>query len=146
MSVILRPMTVDDFVQVYKLGLECYHVEDKPYNYWSIGEVAHHLEHEGALCYVADDDGRIVGFALGAETFEILENTGHLEWVAIAPDYRRSGLALKLSETEVGVFEQMGKAQVVTDISSTNPASRGMARKAGFREGISVTFFVRDLK
>ena len=31
--------------------------------------------------------------SLGAESYEILEDTGHLEWVAVAPEHRRDGLA-----------------------------------------------------
>jgi L-amino acid N-acyltransferase YncA len=43
-------------------------------------------------------------------------------------------------------YRQMGKKQVVTDIASDNPASQGMARSLGFSEGISVTFFIKDLQ
>jgi len=146
MAITIRPMSVDDFVQVYKLSLRCYDVQDKPYNYWSIREVAHHLEVNPCLCYVAEDDnGQVVGFALGEENFEILENTGHLEWAAVAPEYRRQGLATRLMETLVQVYQKLGKARVVADISSANSASRGLARKMGFDEGISVTFFVKEL-
>lgn len=141
----IRPMTVEDFAQVYRLGLRCYDVRDKPYNYWSIREVAHHLEANPHLCYVAEDDGKVIGFALGDEHFEILEDTGHLEWVAVAPEYTRRGIASQLIESLVRVYRGLGKAQVATDISTTNAASRGMARKLGFDEGISVTFFVKEL-
>lgn len=146
MAIIIRPMSVDDFSQVYKLGLRCYQVQDKPYNYWTIGEVAHHLETNPYLCYVAEgDEGQVVGFALGEENFAILENTGHLEWVAVAPEHRRQGIASQLMETLIQVYRQLGKSQVVGDVSSANPASRGMAHKLGFVEGISVTFFVKRL-
>ena len=145
MSVTIRSMTVDDFSQVYQLGLRCYDVLDKPYNYWTIREVADHLESNPDLCYVADDGGKVVGFALGEDSFVILENTGHLEWVAVAPEYRRHGLAGRLVETLVEVYRSKGKDRVVADISSENGASRGMARKLGFAEGISVTFFVKEL-
>lgn len=145
MSITIRPMNVDDFAQVYKLGLRCYNVLDKPYNYWSIREVANHLEAYPHLCYVAEDNGQVVGFALGEKSYQILENAGHIEWVAVAPEYRRQGLATRLMETLVQVYRELGKKQVVGDISSDNPASRSMARKMGFREGISVTFFVKKL-
>jgi ribosomal protein S18 acetylase RimI-like enzyme len=145
MSATIRPMTIEDFAQVYQLGLRCYNVLDKPYNYWSIEEVAEHLATAPKLCYVAEADGRVVGFALGSESYEILENTGHIEWIAVAPEARRQGVASELLNTLVRVCQELGKAQVVTDISSANVASRGMAARNGFREGISVTFFVKDL-
>lgn len=146
MAVTIRPMSVDDFAPVYKLGLRCYNVLDKPYNYWSIREVAAHLEGNPDLCYVAADDGNVVGFALGDRNFEILEKTGHLEWIAVSPEYRRQGIATRLIETIERVFREMGKEQMVTDISSQNAASRSLARKSGFSEGISVTFFVKKLR
>jgi ribosomal protein S18 acetylase RimI-like enzyme len=141
----IRPMTVEDFPQVYKLGLMCYKVLDKPYNYWTMAEVTDHLENHGDLCYVADDDGKIVGFALGAKEFLVLKDTGHLEWVAVHPEYRRQGVSLQLMNAVLDVYRALGKKEVVTDISTENPASRGMARKLGYTEGISMTFFVKKL-
>ena len=146
MDPIIRPMQLEDFAQVYQLGLRCYDVLDKPYNYWTIRELADHFEHHPHLCYVAAAGNRIVGFALGADDFELIADTGHLEWVAVDVDYRRQGLSLRLMTTVVEIYRQRGKAQVVTDISSSNVASRGMAHKLGFTEGISVTFFVKDLR
>ncbi|MDQ3705114.1 MAG: GNAT family N-acetyltransferase [Chloroflexota bacterium] len=145
MAPTIRPMQLEDFPQVYKLGLSCYNVQDKPYNYWTIGEVADHFQNHLNLCYVADSEGQIVGFALGADSYEVMENTGHLEWVAVAPEYRRQGVASQLMQRLVEIYRQLGKAKVVSDISSANVASRGMARKLGFTEGISVTFFVKNL-
>jgi ribosomal protein S18 acetylase RimI-like enzyme len=138
-------MNVDDFAAVYKLGLRCYKVLDKPYNYWSIREVAAHLEGNPGLCFIAEENGKVIGFALGDEKYEVLQNTGHLEWIAVAPEYRREGVATRLIDTIVKVYRQLGKAQVVADISSENEASRGVARRSGFSEGISVTFFVKKL-
>ncbi len=116
MEATIRSMTVEDFAQVYRLGQECYVVEDKPYNYWSIREVAHHLSAYPELCFVAEDAGRIVGFVLGEKSYEILESTGHLEWIAVAPEYRKHGLATRLIDTIVDVFQQLGRTQVVADV------------------------------
>ena len=141
----VRHMTVEDLPAVYNLGLRCYDVLDKPYNYWSVREVAAHLETNPGLCFVAEHEGEVVGFALGEESYEVIEDMGHLEWIAVAPEHRRMGLATRLIETAVDAFLQLGKRAVVADISSTNEASRAMARRTGFTEGISVTFFVKSL-
>jgi ribosomal protein S18 acetylase RimI-like enzyme len=138
-------MRVADFGEVYELGLRCYDVLDKPYNYWSIREVADHLEGNPGLCFVAEADGRVVGFTLGDASFEILDDTGHLEWIAVAPEYRRQGVAVRLIEQIVDAFRELGKGRVVTDIASGNAASRAMAARTGFTEGISVTFFAKEL-
>jgi ribosomal protein S18 acetylase RimI-like enzyme len=138
-------MRVEDLPAVYRLGLRCYDVLDKPYNYWSVREVADHFETETGLCFVADDGEEVVGFALGAESFEIIEDTGHLEWIAVAPEHRREGLAVQLIETFVEALRARGRRQAVADVSSANEASRVLFARAGFEEGISVTFFTRRL-
>ena len=145
MSAVVRPMTLDDLPHVYRLGTECYDLEDKPYNYWSVREVADHFEGSPDLCFVGDSDGEVVGFALGAPSYEILENTGHLEWLAVAPEHRRGGLASELIEVVADRLRAQGRRDVVADVSSANEASRALFRRAGFEEGISVTFFTRPL-
>ena len=142
----IRPMEVRDFAAVYELGVQSYDVTDKPYNYWSMREVADHLEGNPGLCFVAEADGRVVGFLLGDESFEIIEDTAHLEWLAVHEDFRRRGIAQRLLETGVGAVERLGKAAVVADIASANAYSRGLAAKVGFEEGLSVTYFVKRLR
>src|SRR5687767_6315980 len=117
----IRPMDVRDFAEVYELGRRSYKVTDKPYNYWSIREVADHLERNPGLCFVAEADGRVVGFILGDETFEIIEDTAHLEWIAVDEQYRRHGIARRLLEAAVAAVERMGKGAVVADIATDNP-------------------------
>jgi ribosomal protein S18 acetylase RimI-like enzyme len=145
-SITIRQAEIEDIPVIYRLGLRCYKVQDKPYNYWTVREVASHIDGQRDFCFVATDADEVVGFALGDESYEVLEDTGHLEWVAIAPDHRRQGLAGRLIDAVVERMRERGRDAVVADISSDNAASRGMARKAGFTEGISVTFFTRRLR
>jgi ribosomal protein S18 acetylase RimI-like enzyme len=144
-SVTIRRMELEDLPAVYRLGLRCWNVLDKPYNYWSIREVADHFETEPDLSFVAVDNGSVVGFVLGAESYEILEDTGHLEWVAVAPEHRGGGLGGRLIEAFVDALHSRGRREVVADISSKNDASRALFRRAGFDEGIGITFFTRRL-
>lgn len=146
MTATLRPMALEDLPAVYRLGTNCYDLHDKPYNYWSVREVAEHFELSPDLCLVADGGGEVVGFALAAPSYELFENTGHLEWVAVAPDQRRNGLAARLIEAIVERLRERGCVDVVADVSSANETSRTVFRRAGFDEGISVTFFTRRLQ
>jgi ribosomal protein S18 acetylase RimI-like enzyme len=146
MSPAIRAMTLEDLPAVYRLGTRCYDVRDKPYNYWSVREVADHFESSPELCFVAQDGEEVVGFALAAPSYEILEDVGHLEWVAVAPEHRRDGLATHLIEAVVEKVRALGRAHIVADVSSANEASRALFRQLGFEEGISVTFFTRPLR
>jgi len=145
-AVLIRQAEVEDVAAVYRLGEACYDRTDKPYNYWTLREVADHLESAPGLCFVAETDDEVVGFALAAPSYEVLEETGHLEWIAVAPDQRRSGLATRLVDTVVEELKTLGRRDVVADVSSANEASRSLFRDAGFEEGISVTFFTRRLR
>lgn len=138
-------MELDDLPAVYTLGLRCWDVLDKPYNYWSIREVAEHLETEPELSFVAVADGGVVGFVLGADSYEILDDTGHLEWLGVAPESRGEGLGGRLIEAFVDVLRLRGRREVVADVSSRNDASHAVFRSAGFHEGIEITFFTRLL-
>jgi ribosomal protein S18 acetylase RimI-like enzyme len=142
----IRPMEVRDFAAVYELGLQSYDVTDKPYNYWSMREVADHLETNPGLCFVAEADGHVVGFLLGDESFEIVEDTAHLEWLAVNEEHRRRGIAQRLLEAGVAAVERLGKSAVVADIAADNPYSRGLAQKLGFIEGLSVTYFTKRFR
>jgi ribosomal protein S18 acetylase RimI-like enzyme len=142
----IRPIEIEDLAAVYRLGARCFELTDKPYNYWTVREVAHHVETAPNLCFVAVADGDVVGFVLGEPSYEILEDTGHLEWIAVAPEHRRSGLAVRLIDAVVTELRELGRRDVVADVSSANEASRGLFRRAGFEEGISVTFFTRRLR
>lgn len=145
MSVSIRPMELDDLPAVYRLGARSWDVLDKPYNYWSVCEVAEHFEKEPELSFVAVEDDRVVGFVLGAASYEILEDTGHLEWVAVDAGHRRAGLGTQLIEEFVGALRARGRKEVVADVSSKNDASRAAFARAGFHEGIEITFFTRRL-
>jgi len=134
-----------DFGAVYELGVRCYKLTDKPYNYWSIREVADHLQGCPQLCLVAESEGEIVAFGLGTDSFEIIEDTAHLEWIAVAPEHRRQGVGGEILSRLVDIARGMGRRRVVADIATDNAYSQGMARKVGFREGLSVTYFVKDL-
>jgi ribosomal protein S18 acetylase RimI-like enzyme len=138
-------MQVEDLPAVYRLGERCYDVLEKPYNYWSVREVADHVETAPGLCFVAEAEGRVVGFALAAESYEILDDTGHLEWVAVAPEHRLEGVATRLIAAVVDALRDLGRTVVVADVSSANQASRRVFARAGFEEGIAVTFFTRRL-
>jgi ribosomal protein S18 acetylase RimI-like enzyme len=139
----IRPMEVCDFAPVYELGRRCYTLTDKPYNYWSIREVADHLETNPGLCFVAEVEGCVVGFLLGDASFELIEDTAHLEWLAVDEEYRRRGIGQRLLEAGIAAVERLGKRAVVADIASDNPYSRSLAQKLGFEEGLSVTYFTK---
>jgi ribosomal protein S18 acetylase RimI-like enzyme len=144
-DVSIRTMTANDFGDVYDLGSRCYDQTAIPYNYWSMSEVAKHFETSKDLCLVAEENGRIVGFLLGEESFETDEQTAYLEWLAVDAEHRRRGLGRRLAEAALARVGELGKARVVVDIANPNDASRALAEELGFEEEVSVTYFAKRL-
>ena len=140
-------MAEQDVDPVYGLGQECFGGDDaKPHKVWSREEVTRHLASCPVLCYVAEADGKVVAFALGNLSFDILEDAGHLEWVAVAPEHRRRGLATRLSQQLVEVWQDLGKAVVVADVATANRPFLDVVGKLGFQEGMAVTFCWKELR
>jgi ribosomal-protein-alanine N-acetyltransferase len=141
----LRPMTVDDLAAVFALGRAGDLAGVKPYSTWALTAVAGLGEAAPDLCWVAERGGRVVAFALGAARYETLADTGRLQFVATAPELRRRGLASALIARVVAAYRARGTARVVMDVARGHPAAPGLAARAGFREGVTVTFLVRPL-
>jgi ribosomal protein S18 acetylase RimI-like enzyme len=141
----VRPMTLDDLPDVYRLGTACYDRSAIPYAFWTLAEVADHFANSPDLCFVGDSGGAVVGFGLGAPSYEILEDTGHVEWIAVAPDHRGGGLARRLVEALVHGLDARGCRVVVADVAGANEPSRRLFTSTGFDESSTITFFTRRL-
>jgi ribosomal protein S18 acetylase RimI-like enzyme len=146
MPIEIRPMTPHDFGQVYELGCRSWSVADVPYNFWSMSEVADHLENHSEFSFVAVDGERVVGFVLGSEQYECAPDLAHLEWIAVDRAHRRQGIAARLVDTVLSAFRKCGRPRVMADVSSKNNASQETFRHLGFREELAVSFFVKDLE
>jgi [ribosomal protein S18]-alanine N-acetyltransferase len=144
-DVTIRPMTAGDFGAVYQLGLRCFDRTTIPYNYWSIGNVAKHLETSEDLCLVAEENDQVVGFVLCDETFEADAQTAYLEWLAVDAGHRRAGLGRRLAEAALARIAELGKTRVVLEVAAPNTASRALFEELGFEEEVSVTYFAKRL-
>jgi [ribosomal protein S18]-alanine N-acetyltransferase len=144
-DVTIRPMTAGDFGPVYELGSRCFDRTTIPYNYWSIGNVAKHLETSGDLCLVAEDNGRVVGFLLCDETFETDEQSAYIEWLAVDEEHRRRGLGRRLTEAALARVAALGKTRVVLEVAAPNAGSRKLFEQLGFEEEVTVTYLARRM-
>ncbi len=80
-------MSDEDLEAVHALGQACFPEGDKPHKVWSRAELDRHFRQCRPLCYLAEVEGRVVGFALASPSFEIIDDAGHVEWVAVAPEF-----------------------------------------------------------
>jgi hypothetical protein len=81
-------------------------------------------------------------YELGLRSYKLTDSPYNYWSIGEVADH----VATRLLQTVVDVAERMGKARVVADIASDNTYSQGLARKLGFSEGISVTYFTKELR
>ncbi len=142
-DVAIVPMGLGHLRQVLDLGHEVFDTTTKPYTSWSLTSVAEHLDSADEACWVALDSDRVVGFVLGSMEFELRDDWGYLEWIAVAPDMQGRGLARRLVDICSEALFARGARRIVTDVEQSNTASATLMTRSGFTPATSVTLFVR---
>ncbi|MEV0292274.1 GNAT family N-acetyltransferase [Nocardia sp. NPDC050710] len=142
-AIVIVPMGLGHLRQVLDLGHEVFDVTAKPYTSWSLTSVAEHLDSPDGACWVALDSDRIVGFVLGSMEFELRDDWGYLEWIAVAPDMQGQGVARGLVDACSTALFARGARRIVTDVENHNSASATLMTRSGFTPAATVTLFVR---
>jgi ribosomal protein S18 acetylase RimI-like enzyme len=138
-------MQIGDLLEVYQLGLRHFDPGELPYSHWCATEVALHLENEPDVCFVAEDDGQLIGFVLVASSYETLEEVAHIEWMAIAPEYQGQGIGKQFLLALQDELLRMGRSEMVADVASDNKSTLDILHKEGFQETVSVVFLKRSV-
>ncbi|WP_280236676.1 GNAT family N-acetyltransferase [Nocardia cyriacigeorgica] len=142
-AIAIVPMGLGHLRQVLDLGHEVYDTSVKPYTSWSLTTIAEHLDSPDNACWVALDSDRVVGFVLGSMEFELRDDWGYLEWIAVAADMQGHGIAGRLVEACCDALFARGARHIVTDVESSNEASSKLMSRNGFQASTTITLFVR---
>jgi aminoglycoside 6'-N-acetyltransferase I len=101
----------------------------------------HYLK--SGLCFVALEDGHIVGFVFG-QMVDFINNVPKVLWVesiAVHPNHRRKGIAYKLLKKAATDAKKKGAKAVQSTIMSDLAASVMLHKKLGFfMDGRKVAF------
>ena len=109
------------------------------------------LNRPDAAIFVADQAGRIVGFAQCQLRRDYVEGTetspvGYLEGVFVDEACRRQGIAKALLAACEAWAEGLGCAEFASDCELSNTDSIGFHGHVGFTEANRIVCFVKDLK
>jgi len=142
MSISVRLMAIDDYEAVHKVDI----LTQKQYlgqkfDELNLEEQEKHLVSRKTefqinvgtgYCFVAEDDGQIIGFLLAYET---LPFTGTLciRYVGLNPEYQGMGIGLLVYEKLIEKAKQKQIKEIRALINLDNPRSIGLHEKAGFR-------------
>ena len=89
-------------------------------------------EPNGRVAFVAEDDGRVVGAAVGKPVAE--ERVAHLEFVYVEPAARRSGIGRELVRAFVTAASAAGAEHVTLDVDTSNEVGWAVWQRLGFAE------------
>ena len=119
------PMTYDHVPQVASIERQCF---PDP---WSERMLREHLDNQCAAALAAvDRDGKVLGYA----GVLVVLDEGYITNVAVAPQYRRRGIASAL----LGVFDRFARgnhlAFLTLEVRASNAAAIALYEKLGYRQ------------
>ncbi len=118
----IRKFQPADFQQVMMIERGAFH-DHNPLAYMRLYE----LSPDGFL--VAEKDGIIVGFVVG---ILISENIGRVLSVAVADEYRRSGIATQLMNEMLKLFAESGVKGMRLEVRRSNVGAQQFYQRFGF--------------
>jgi ribosomal protein S18 acetylase RimI-like enzyme len=132
----IREMELDDLAAVFHMGEKLFTAREAPnlYRTWDEYELIELFYADSELCFVAEADEQIVGFAL-CMTIEKERSAwkyGHLVWLGILPDFQRSGLGERIFAHLKDVMARRGVRMLVVDTEADNLQALRFFRKMGF--------------
>ena len=86
------------------------------------------LTNEYAVYYVAELDGRVVGYA----GIHMLFDAGHITNVAVSPQHRRKGIASALIDTILRIADKSGLESITLEVRQSNDAAVSLYSGKGF--------------
>jgi len=132
----IREMELEDIPAVYALGESVFTADKWPslYRTWDEYEPVTLFTSDGEFCFVAEQDERVVGFALGSliDKRKSAWSYGYLTWLAVDPSLKRSGIASQLMDTITEAFLKAGARMLIVDTDAANTPAIHFFRRHGF--------------
>ena len=124
---IIRRMNIDDYDAVYALWLSCpgmglNNIDD------SRAGIGKYLKRNPNTCFVAVEDGRVVGAILAGHD----GRRGYISHTAVAPDHQRRGIGAKLVEAALDGLKGEGIAKVALVAFARNESGNAFWERQGF--------------
>ena len=119
-----RRMINADVCRVAEIEAECF---PDPYSERSISDI---LCTEGAMCFSALDEGRVVAYFIG----RLIAPEGELYRIATHPKYRQRGIAYRLLDYSVKTSKGQGLEALFLEVRESNHPAISLYRGYGFRK------------
>ena len=97
---------------------------------WSERDISDTLTHEGAMCFSAIKDGKLVAYVLG----RIIPPEGEIYRVAVLPEYRQRGIGYRLLDYAAKCAHGDGLEVLFLEVRSKNLPAIALYRAYGFKK------------
>ena len=143
-------MQLQDLATVFELGSRLFKADVFPtlYRSWDDVELVRLFAGDADTCFVAEVDGKVVGFALG-QIMDKPHNAwryGWLLWLGVAPRFGRAGVATRLVNALIRKFREKDVRIVLVDTDEQNSPALDFFRRNGFGQEIQHTYLSLNLE
>ncbi|MET1101813.1 MAG: ribosomal protein S18-alanine N-acetyltransferase [Pyrodictiaceae archaeon] len=142
---IIRLADMSDLDQVIHIN-EVSLPEHYPRWFWE-----NHLRNWGAAFYVAEVEGRVVGYVMPRVEYGFgvivhgLIRRGHIISIAVLPEYRRRGIGTALMKAAMHALKEVYKCrEVYLEVRVSNTPAIRMYEKLGFKKIQVIPFYYLD--
>lgn len=97
---------------------------------WSEKDIFGVICSEGAMCYSALSEGKVIAYIIG----RVIAPEGEIYRIATLPEKRRRGIAYRLLDYAVKTERGRGLETLFLEVRSQNAAARSLYRAYGFKE------------
>jgi ribosomal protein S18 acetylase RimI-like enzyme len=135
-KVLVRDIELEDIAPIYALGERLFSAQKSSnlFRTWDEYEVLNLYMGDQESCLVAELDGALVGFALGA-LIEKRRNPwvyGYLLWLGVSPDHASRGIGAKLVTRIKERFIELGARIMLVDTAADNEGAVRFFKRIGF--------------
>lgn len=132
----IREMDIEDLPKVYLLGEQLFTAELWPnlYRTWDEYELVEFFASAQEYCYVAERNGKILGFILGTviEKRHSAWNYGWVVWLGVSPRAKGQGVGRKLVDKLTDIFIEDGVRILLVDTDAKNTNAIQFFERLGF--------------
>ena len=123
----IKKLTPEDYAAVYALWLSCPGMGLNDRDDSEEG-IRRYLERNPDTCFVAEEDGRVVGVILAGHD----GRRGYIYHTAVSPAYQRQGIGAKLVEAALEALRAEGVNKVALVAFSRNGVGNAFWERMGF--------------
>lgn len=126
---LFRRYSADDFPALYAIEERCF----EPRFRFGRGYMQHLVKNQEAVTWIAEEDGKMAGFAIVAWGRSVHSDGGYMQTIEVLPEFRGRGIGEKLiGLSEVSAWS--AKADLMSlHVDAENDAAIALYEKCGYR-------------